>query len=163
MPFSYLLEGNILAARTFLSHFISQLISTRPEILAEKSPLQIGTTSDEIFITTDQVLNFLQLAIRTCQRSQGDKNKTVREALVRLCGTYQSKGGLMASPPMRSVRLNYVFDSGASRLPSVVCRPCRNSQTYTSVYLCHVDKLLIPCKICFHRCLVVQNRHSEKL
>ncbi|KAF8526269.1 hypothetical protein BU17DRAFT_74184 [Hysterangium stoloniferum] len=97
----YLLEGNILAARTFLSHFISNLITSRPNILAQSSPLIIGETSDEIFVTTDQVLNFLQLAIRTCQRAQGDKNKTIREAWVRLCGSYQSKGGLMASPPMR--------------------------------------------------------------
>ncbi|KAF8589875.1 DUF410-domain-containing protein [Ramaria rubella] len=97
----YLLEGNILAARTFLSHFLSQLISMHPSILAEPAPLVIDTTPDEIFVTTDQVLNFLQLAIRTCQRAQGDKNKTVREVWVRLCGTYQSKGGLMASMPMR--------------------------------------------------------------
>ncbi|KAF8512503.1 hypothetical protein JB92DRAFT_3083319 [Gautieria morchelliformis] len=97
----YLLEGNILAARTFLSHFLSHLISSHPEVLAETVPLQVGSTSDEILFTKDQVLNFLQLAIRTCQRAQGEKNKTVREAWVRLCGTYQSKGGLMASPPMR--------------------------------------------------------------
>jgi len=97
----YLLEGNILAARTFLSHYISQLISSRPEILVEKTPVVIEGTSDEIFITTDQVLNFLQLAIRTCQRAQGDGNKTIREAWVRLCGSYQSKGGLMASSQMR--------------------------------------------------------------
>lgn len=104
LAISYLLEGNILAAHTFLSHFLAQLLSSRPAILAEQTPLIIDATSDEIFVTTDQVLNFLQLAIRTCQRAQGDKNKTVREAWVRLCGTYQSKGGLMASPAMRKVR-----------------------------------------------------------
>ncbi|GJJ08722.1 hypothetical protein Clacol_002941 [Clathrus columnatus] len=97
----YLSEGNILAARTFLSHFLSQLLTVRPDILAEKTPLILGETSDEIYVTTDQVLNFLQLAIRTCQRAQGDKNKTIREAWVRLCGSYQSKGGLMSEPVMR--------------------------------------------------------------
>lgn len=104
VTFSYLLEGNILAARTFLSHFLSQLIPSRPGILVEQVHLQVGPSSDEIFVTNDQVLNFLQLAIRTCQRAQGDKNKSIRETWVRLCGTYQSKGGLMASPPMRKVR-----------------------------------------------------------
>lgn len=97
----YLLEGNILAARTFLSHFISHLSSTRSSILTDKTPLNVGETSDVVYVTSDQVFNFLQLAVLTCQRAQGDKNKTIREAWVRLCGSYQSKGGLMADPNMR--------------------------------------------------------------
>ncbi|KIJ24319.1 hypothetical protein M422DRAFT_194819, partial [Sphaerobolus stellatus SS14] len=105
----YLLEGNILAARTFISHFLSQLILSRPAILAEKTPVTVGDTSDEVYITTDQVLNFLQLAIRTCQRAHGDKNKTIREAWVRLCGSYQSKGGLMTAPPMRKACLKFIL------------------------------------------------------
>ena len=50
------------------------------------------------------MLNFCQLAVLTCQRAQGDRSKIVRESWVRLCGTYQSKGGVLASPEVRTVR-----------------------------------------------------------
>jgi hypothetical protein len=39
----------------------------------------------------------------TCQRAQGERNKAVRESWVRLCGTYQSRGGLLATPEVRQV------------------------------------------------------------
>ncbi|KAG1806948.1 hypothetical protein EV424DRAFT_1558581 [Suillus variegatus] len=38
-----------------------------------------------------------QLAVLTCQRANGEKNKVIRESWVRLCGTYQSKGGVLAT------------------------------------------------------------------
>jgi len=105
----YLENGNILAARTFLSHFISQITSVHPEILssAQSLPILVGNAAsgrtDEILFTKDSVLNFVQLAVRACQRAQGVSNKTMREAWVRLCGTYQSKSGLLAKPEVRGV------------------------------------------------------------
>jgi hypothetical protein len=55
------------------------------------------------------VLNFCQLAVLTCQRAQGDRSKIVRESWVRLCGTYQSKGGVLASPEVRTVRFPILY------------------------------------------------------
>lgn len=107
--YRYLQNGNILAARTFLSHLVSQLIATRSNFVAplQSSPIVIGKTDggapDEITLTTDPMVNFAQLAVRTCQRAQLDKNKTIREAWIRLCGTYQSKGGLLATKEIRKV------------------------------------------------------------
>jgi len=103
----YLLNGNILAARTFITHFVSQITSKRPELVStlQSTPIPIRTSkegqADEIVFTTDSVLNFAQLAVLTCQRAQGAQNKAMREAWVRLCGTYQSKGGLMATTEVR--------------------------------------------------------------
>jgi len=57
--------------------------------------------------TTDSVLNFCQIAVLTCQRAQGDKSKVMRESWVRLCGTYQSRGGVLAANEMR-VLLNEI-------------------------------------------------------
>lgn len=109
----YLQDGNVLAARTFLSHFISLSTTSRPSLLSSLQPAPIsvpvkgsGSDTDEIVFTTDPVLNFLQLAVRTCQRAQADRNKQVREVWIRLCGTYQSKGGLLAKPEVRSVSLS---------------------------------------------------------
>ncbi|KAL4248705.1 GET4 family protein [Abortiporus biennis] len=105
----FLQNGNILAARTFLSHFISQMAVAHPELISSLQPSPISVNSsgkggaDEIVFTTDSLLNFTQLAVRACQRAQGDKNKVMREAWVRLCGTYQSKGGLLAKPEVRKV------------------------------------------------------------
>jgi len=93
----YLQNGNILAARTFITHFTSSL--PRTIYLQSASPIAIG--SSEVVLVKDPLVNFAQLAVLTCQRAQGDKNKVVRESWVRLCGTYQSKGGLLASPEVR--------------------------------------------------------------
>ncbi|TCD64039.1 hypothetical protein EIP91_004588 [Steccherinum ochraceum] len=107
----YLQNGNILAARTFLTHFVSQYSSKHPELITVKDSLipvgkpEDGKT-DEVVFTNDLVLNFAQLAMRTCQRAQGDKNKAIREAWVRLCGTYQSKGGILAQPEVRRVLID---------------------------------------------------------
>ncbi|PSR74257.1 hypothetical protein PHLCEN_2v10001 [Hermanssonia centrifuga] len=105
----YLQNGNILAARTFLSHLVSQYTATHPDFVSSIQPssLAVGKTgdgqSDEIVITKDSNVNWAQLAVRTCQRAQGDKNKSMREAWIRLCGTYQSKGGLLAIREVRKV------------------------------------------------------------
>lgn len=107
--FRYLQNGNILAARTFLNHFLAQITSKHPELVSsvQSSPISVGKPqnggNDEIILTKDPVLNFAQLAVRTCQRAQGDKNKGMREAWVRLCGTYQSRGGILARPEVRKV------------------------------------------------------------
>lgn len=121
-----MLNGNILAARTFIVHFVSQLTARRPSLLSphQPTPIPVGEPTegeaDEIVFTTDSTLNFAQLAVRVCQRAQGDKNKAMREAWVRLCGTYQSKGGLVANREVRKVG-NRAAQSSAS-LPSTPFR-----------------------------------------
>jgi golgi to ER traffic protein 4 len=94
--YRYLLNGNILASRAFLAGFISH-ISPSGDLLP------IGTTGDEILLTEVSLLNFAQLAVRTVQRSAGAQNRIAREAWVRLCGTYQSRGGVLAHPEIRLV------------------------------------------------------------
>ena len=59
---------------------------------------------DEVILVNEPIVNFAQLAVLTCQRAQGERNKAVRESWVRLCGTYQSKGGVLATPEVRQVR-----------------------------------------------------------
>ncbi|KAH0833357.1 hypothetical protein J3R83DRAFT_12458 [Lanmaoa asiatica] len=96
-------NGNILAARTFIVQFVNKIIVARPSLASslEISPLQV-TDSSEVVLTTDNVLNFCQLAVLACQRANAEKNKLMRESWVRLCGTYQSKGGVLASKEVRS-------------------------------------------------------------
>lgn len=99
----YLLATNILAARTFLTHFTSLLLSARPTLTSEQ--IALGD-SDEVSITSDVTLNFLQLLIRTCQRAHGpspEHQREARNAWVRLTGRYQNMGGLVGSPLMRQV------------------------------------------------------------
>ncbi|KAK0222830.1 hypothetical protein EDD85DRAFT_859875 [Armillaria nabsnona] len=91
----YLQNGNILAARTFITHFVSQLPQT-----AQKTSKRVDDTND-VVLAADPYVNFAQLAVVTCQRAQGERNKVMRESWVRLCGTYQSKGGLLAQPEVR--------------------------------------------------------------
>ncbi|RDB25952.1 Golgi to ER traffic protein 4 [Hypsizygus marmoreus] len=92
----YLLNGNILAARTFITHFRS-VVAKDPQA----THIPVGP-ADEVILTKDPVVNFAQMAVLTCQRAQGDKNKVMRESWVRLCGTYQSRGGILAAPGVRS-------------------------------------------------------------
>lgn len=99
----YLQNGNILAARTFIKHFTSSFTSKYPSFTSpSSSSLSVGS-SDEIILTSDSVLNFAQVAVRLCQRAQGDKNKVMRESWVRFCGTYQSMGGPLATREIRKV------------------------------------------------------------
>ncbi|KDQ14838.1 hypothetical protein BOTBODRAFT_32195 [Botryobasidium botryosum FD-172 SS1] len=102
----YLILTNILAARTFLAQFLSHLQIARPALFTQPSaPLTIGDTADEIYPTTDPTLNFLQLAIRTCQRGNGrtaEHQRDARNAWVRLCGRYVSRGaGAVGSQAMK--------------------------------------------------------------
>ena len=104
IPRRYLQNGNILAARSFLSQFISQIISSRPKLLSplQTSPLSVPPTS-EVTHTTEPLINFCQLAVLTCQRANREKNQVIRESWVRLCGTYQSKGGALTTKEVRAV------------------------------------------------------------
>ena len=100
--------GNVLGARSFLSQFLSLLVSSHPDILAEPTPITMTVTpsgSDEIIPTTDHVLNFLQLAVRVCQRGAIGlpQRKQVQEVWVRLCGSYQARRGVLAQPYYREV------------------------------------------------------------
>ena len=101
--YRYLLNGNILASRTFLAALISYISPTG-------ATLPVGADGDEILVTDDSLLNFAQLAVRTVQRAAGAQNRTVREAWVRLCGTYQSRGGVLAQPEVRSVCKKEILD-----------------------------------------------------
>lgn len=113
MSTRYLQNGNILAARTFISHFTTAIPKD------PKSPhVSVGST-DEVILTKDSVVNFCQIAVLTCQRAQGDKNKVMRESWVRLCGTYQSQGGILATPEVRSVR---VFIAGLAIFPNTLAK-----------------------------------------
>jgi hypothetical protein len=93
----YLLNGNILAARTFLGAFISYVSPSGGTVLP------IGNTGDEITFSRDSLLNFAQLAVRSIQRAAGAQNRTAREAWIRLCGTYQSRAALLSQPEIRMV------------------------------------------------------------
>ncbi|KAI5122518.1 hypothetical protein M0805_005246 [Coniferiporia weirii] len=102
----YLLDGNILAARTFITQLVSLTTSAQPSLRSALAPNPLpvsgaNSSTDEIIFTTDQILNFSQLAVRTCQRAQGAGSKKAQEAWVRLCGTYLSKGGVLAKPDVR--------------------------------------------------------------
>lgn len=97
---SYLQNGNILAARTFITHFTSSAGKTSS--LSSGHP-SIAVGSDEVVLTKDPILNFAQMAVLTCQRANGDSNKVVRESWIRLCGTYQSRGGMLSLPEIRKV------------------------------------------------------------
>ncbi|KZV61652.1 hypothetical protein PENSPDRAFT_287400 [Peniophora sp. CONT] len=106
----YLLNGNILAARTFISTFVNLLPLDRAPFAstAQSTPITFQTKGassgeDDVVITGLSALNFAQLAVRVCQRAEGDRNKTLREIWVRLCGTYQSRGGLVATKEVRAV------------------------------------------------------------
>lgn len=97
---SYLQNGNILAAKTFIKYFTLALPTSRR--LAEDAVIAVGD-KDEVTMTQDMPVNFCQLAVLTCQRAQGDQNKVMRESWVRLCGTYQTKVPILASPEVRGV------------------------------------------------------------
>jgi len=102
----YLLNGNILAAKTFITHFVSALPST---ILNDPSTTLAVGSADNLILTKDSLVNFSQLTVLTCQRAQGEQNKAMRESWVRLCGTYQSRVGILASPEVRRVSIRDVF------------------------------------------------------
>lgn len=98
----YLENGNILAARTFITQFVSKLLPIRPSLVSslQSSPMLVDDSTEVVF-TTDSTINFCQLVVLTCQRANGEKSKAIRESWVRLCGTYQSKGGVLATKEVR--------------------------------------------------------------
>jgi hypothetical protein len=100
-PSRYLQNGSILAAKAFIKQFAKGLPVS---ILSSATSVPVGD-NDEVIMTSESLVNFSQLAVVTCQRAQGDKSKVPRESWVRLCGTYQSKGGPLAFPEVRGVRL----------------------------------------------------------
>lgn len=100
MHSSLLLNGNILAARTFITHLVASL----PTSIREKGELIPVGDKDEVLMVSDPLINFSQLAVVTCQRAKGDQSKVLRESWVRLCGTYQSQVTVLAQPEIRGVR-----------------------------------------------------------
>ena len=108
MPYfisSYLQNGNILAARTFIKYLTAGVPSSLR--LDSDSVISVGE-KDEVIMTKDSLLNFAQMAVLTCQRAQGDQNKVMRESWVRLCGTYQGRAAQLATPEMRSVSVVFL-------------------------------------------------------
>ena len=103
----HLLNGNVLAARTFISIFVALGTSARPALRSpvQPTPLPVpgATPPDEVTLTSDHVVNFLQLAVRTCQRAVGGDSKAAREAWVKLNVWYVSKGGYLTNPEVRKV------------------------------------------------------------
>ncbi|GAA5964935.1 hypothetical protein JCM3765_004113 [Sporobolomyces pararoseus] len=79
---SYLESTFILAARTFLSHFLSLVLAAYPSLLVVQypypppgSPLAASPSpppSDELLMTKLASLNFLQLAVRAAQAGAGE-------------------------------------------------------------------------------------------
>ncbi|KAF8963155.1 hypothetical protein BDZ97DRAFT_1662118 [Flammula alnicola] len=94
----YLQNGNVLAAKTFIKRFTAAVPASIR--LESDSVISVGD-KDEVIMTKDMLVNFAQMAVLTCQRAQGDQNKVMRESWVRLCGTYQSKINILATPEMR--------------------------------------------------------------
>ena len=99
------MNGNIQASKTFIKHFTAGL---PPSVkLKSDSTISVGQ-QDEVIMTKDSLVNFSQMAVLTCQRSQGDQSKVMRESWVRLSGTYQSKVGVLSTPGMRKVSRNII-------------------------------------------------------
>jgi hypothetical protein len=108
----YLLVHNILAARAFLSEFLSLLIIAKPSVVPEAPPRSFTLgDSDEIVVTTDTGLNFLQLLIRVCQRaSPGSGGVTgARNAWDRFMRRYQNKGGIFGTEQFKQVSPKHPF------------------------------------------------------
>lgn len=103
---SYLQNGNILAARTFIQHFTAGVPSS---LRLDSDPVIAVGENDEVIMFKDSLVNFAQMAVLTCQRAQGYQNKVMRESWVRLCGTYQGKIGQLATPEMRNVSVFFFF------------------------------------------------------
>ena len=99
--YRYLQNGNVQAAKALIKQFVASLPASVQ--LESDSTIPVGD-KDEVTMTKDSLVNFAQMAVLTCQRAQGAQNKVMRESWVRLCGTYQGKIGLLATPEMRAVR-----------------------------------------------------------
>lgn len=83
LVYSYLESTSILSARVFLSHFLSHTLTAYPTLRVVSFPFPPSGTplatsltsadSDELVVTKLASLNFLQLAVRTCQAGAGEK------------------------------------------------------------------------------------------
>lgn len=96
-------------------------------------------------MTKDAAVNFAQIAVLTCQRAQGEKGKVMRENWIRLCGTYQSRGGILASSEVRKVNVYAIalyslylilfYFKGTQRAgDSVFCNPTPTESTREPVW-----------------------------
>lgn len=125
---SYLESEFILAARTFLSHFLSSVLTANPSLLVVRfpypppaSPLAKSsavTEADELVVTKLASLNFLQLAVRTCQVGAGESVEAVtgtdgvkkeqkgqgRKAWTDLVKKYEKDVKWLKSPEAKEVR-----------------------------------------------------------
>lgn len=104
--FSYLSNGNVQAAKTFIKHFTAGI--PRTIVFESNSSIPVGE-HDEVVMTNEPLVNFSQMAVLTCQRAQGEQSKVMRESWVRLSGTYQGKVELLATPEMRKVYIFFIF------------------------------------------------------
>ncbi|KAL8276097.1 hypothetical protein RQP46_011512 [Phenoliferia psychrophenolica] len=88
---SYLESGAILPSRVFLSHFLSLSLAAYPDLSmthftfpSTDSPLAKSTAAppagDELHFTKLASLNFLQLAVRTCQAGPGETVEKVKQS-----------------------------------------------------------------------------------
>ncbi|KAK4051769.1 hypothetical protein OIO90_004593 [Microbotryomycetes sp. JL221] len=84
---SYLEAEFILAARTFLSHFLTLALAAHPSLLVVRypypppsSPLskQTSITDEELVVTKLSSLNFLQLAVKACQAGSGESIEKIK-------------------------------------------------------------------------------------
>jgi len=57
----------------------------------------------------------------------------MREAWVRLCGTYQSKGGVLVNPHVRSVRL-FIYLKFVFLFDAYMCVVCQALQEIATLY-----------------------------
>ncbi|KAF8339667.1 uncharacterized protein EI90DRAFT_3037413 [Cantharellus anzutake] len=102
----YLLLQNILCSRIILSKFIGLLSQSRPTLLLHP-PLPLPL-DDEVLVTSDPALNFLQLLIRVCQRGEQSPPSSsqplpARTAWLKLVAQYKS-----SSPVISEVFSNQV-------------------------------------------------------
>lgn len=121
---SYLESTSILAARVFLSHFIDSALTTYPQLRVVSFPFppagsplakEGSAATDELVVTKLASLNFLQLAVRTCQVGageqveKGEKGEVVkgggRKAWTDLLKRYEREIKWLKSPEAKEVGL----------------------------------------------------------
>ncbi|CED83811.1 Uncharacterized conserved protein [Phaffia rhodozyma] len=89
LPHLLLSPPSILPARSTLDTFLSHLLSSNPSFLIERIPFPSADNADEILYTTLPVANYLQLLIRSVQRSGSE---TAKVSWTELGSKYRSWG-----------------------------------------------------------------------
>ncbi len=94
----HLLLQNILTSRIFLSEFISLLSGSRPTFSVHAT---LPLDSDEVFVTSEPALNFLQLLVRVCQRGEQTPPASsvplpARTAWLKLMAQYKASSPIIA-------------------------------------------------------------------